>query len=263
MTCNLSLLCNFVEKYLGTVHFGNDQFAPILGYGDLVQGNITIKRVYYVEGLNHNLFSVGQFCDVDLEGKKSSLDLDEIACMLGITIRKRILQELEGLNYSSNIGQNNESQSFFVYVEAKGVERRMCADDVGEIIRMNLEHQGGILLNGPSSSSSSSSSSLSWLFSCWTLTSSVVDWWRSDQLLDGLVDETICERKQSLEDLTFHEPLGSCRENSSPCAQVWSNKRHITSLATTSSSASVKLIDLPNSKAKSGLRMMLSCRSDL
>ncbi|GJW52611.1 retrovirus-related pol polyprotein from transposon TNT 1-94 [Tanacetum coccineum] len=27
---NLSLLCNFVEKYLGTVRFGNDQFAPIL-----------------------------------------------------------------------------------------------------------------------------------------------------------------------------------------------------------------------------------------
>ncbi|GJT59049.1 retrovirus-related pol polyprotein from transposon TNT 1-94 [Tanacetum coccineum] len=67
MTGNLKLLCNFVEKYLGTVHFGNDQFAPILGYGDLVQGNITIKRVYYVEGLNHNLFSVGQFCDADLE----------------------------------------------------------------------------------------------------------------------------------------------------------------------------------------------------
>ncbi|GJZ80336.1 retrovirus-related pol polyprotein from transposon TNT 1-94 [Tanacetum coccineum] len=44
-----------------------NQIAPILGYGDLVQGTITIKRVYYVEGLNHNLFSVGQFCDVDLE----------------------------------------------------------------------------------------------------------------------------------------------------------------------------------------------------
>ncbi|GJY87112.1 retrovirus-related pol polyprotein from transposon TNT 1-94 [Tanacetum coccineum] len=62
-----NLLYNFVEKYLGTVRFGNDQFAPILGYGDLVQGNITINRVYYVEGLNHNLFSVGQFCDADLE----------------------------------------------------------------------------------------------------------------------------------------------------------------------------------------------------
>ncbi|GJZ59583.1 retrovirus-related pol polyprotein from transposon TNT 1-94 [Tanacetum coccineum] len=67
MTGNLSLLCNFIEKYLGTVRFGNDQFAPILGYGDLVQGNIMISRVYYVEGLNHNLFSVGQFCDADLE----------------------------------------------------------------------------------------------------------------------------------------------------------------------------------------------------
>ncbi|GJT98411.1 hypothetical protein Tco_1093929 [Tanacetum coccineum] len=47
--------------------FGNDQFAPILGYRDLVQGDVTIKRIYYVEGLNHNLFSVGQFCDADLE----------------------------------------------------------------------------------------------------------------------------------------------------------------------------------------------------
>ncbi|GJZ76818.1 retrovirus-related pol polyprotein from transposon TNT 1-94 [Tanacetum coccineum] len=52
---------------LGTVRFGNDQFAPILGYGDLVQGNIMINMVYYLEGLNHNLFSVGQFCDADLE----------------------------------------------------------------------------------------------------------------------------------------------------------------------------------------------------
>nr|GEZ44725.1 retrovirus-related Pol polyprotein from transposon TNT 1-94 [Tanacetum cinerariifolium] len=67
MTGNLKLLCNFVEKFLGTVRFGNDQFAPILSYGDLVQGNVMINRVYYVEGLNHNLFSVGQFCDSNLE----------------------------------------------------------------------------------------------------------------------------------------------------------------------------------------------------
>nr|GEV27733.1 hypothetical protein [Tanacetum cinerariifolium] len=67
MTGNLKLLINFVEKFLGTAKFENDQIAPILGYGDLVQGAVTIKRVYYVEGLNHNLFSVGQFCDADLE----------------------------------------------------------------------------------------------------------------------------------------------------------------------------------------------------
>nr|GEZ62315.1 retrovirus-related Pol polyprotein from transposon TNT 1-94 [Tanacetum cinerariifolium] len=67
MTGNLKLLINFVEKFLGTVKFGNDQIAPILRYGDLVQGAVTIKRVYYVEGLNHKLFFVGQFCDADLE----------------------------------------------------------------------------------------------------------------------------------------------------------------------------------------------------
>nr|GFC94375.1 integrase, catalytic region, zinc finger, CCHC-type, peptidase aspartic, catalytic [Tanacetum cinerariifolium] len=67
MTGNLKLLCNFVEKFLETVRFGNDQFAPILGYRDLVQGNIMIKRVYYAEDLNRNLFLVDQFCDADLE----------------------------------------------------------------------------------------------------------------------------------------------------------------------------------------------------
>ncbi|GKF02727.1 hypothetical protein Tco_0029650 [Tanacetum coccineum] len=67
MMGNLTQMCNFIEKYLGTVHFGNDLFALILSYGDLVQGNIMVNRVYYVEGLNHNLFSVGQFCDADLE----------------------------------------------------------------------------------------------------------------------------------------------------------------------------------------------------
>nr|GFA53931.1 integrase, catalytic region, zinc finger, CCHC-type, peptidase aspartic, catalytic [Tanacetum cinerariifolium] len=67
MTRNLKLLINFVKKFLETVKFRNHQIAPILGYGDLVQGAVTIKRGYYVKGLNHNLFSVGQFCDADLE----------------------------------------------------------------------------------------------------------------------------------------------------------------------------------------------------
>nr|GEU32021.1 retrovirus-related Pol polyprotein from transposon TNT 1-94 [Tanacetum cinerariifolium] len=82
MTGNLKLLCNFVGKFMRTVHFGNDQFVPILGYGDLVQGNVTINRVYYVEGLNHNLFSVGQFCDADLEVafKKSTCFVRDLQC---------------------------------------------------------------------------------------------------------------------------------------------------------------------------------------
>ncbi|GJU39043.1 integrase, catalytic region, zinc finger, CCHC-type containing protein [Tanacetum coccineum] len=67
MTGDRSLLRNFVEKFMGTVRFGNDNFAAITGYGDYIHGNITIFHVYYVEGLGHNLFSVGQFCNGDLE----------------------------------------------------------------------------------------------------------------------------------------------------------------------------------------------------
>ncbi|GJV96626.1 integrase, catalytic region, zinc finger, CCHC-type containing protein [Tanacetum coccineum] len=67
MTGDRSLLKNFIEKFMGTVHFGNDNFAAITGYGDYIQGDITICHIYYVEGLGHNLFSVVQFCDGDLE----------------------------------------------------------------------------------------------------------------------------------------------------------------------------------------------------
>nr|GEZ39907.1 hypothetical protein [Tanacetum cinerariifolium] len=67
MTGNLQLLVNFVWKFLGTVRFRNDHVAAILGFGDLQWGNILITRVYFLEILCHNLFSVGQFCDSDLE----------------------------------------------------------------------------------------------------------------------------------------------------------------------------------------------------
>nr|GEY59331.1 retrovirus-related Pol polyprotein from transposon TNT 1-94 [Tanacetum cinerariifolium] len=69
MTGNLKLLINFIWKFMGTVRFGNDHVAVILGFGDLQWGNILITRVYFIKGLGHNLFSVGQFCDSDLEYK--------------------------------------------------------------------------------------------------------------------------------------------------------------------------------------------------
>ncbi|GJW45351.1 retrovirus-related pol polyprotein from transposon TNT 1-94 [Tanacetum coccineum] len=59
MTGDRSQLTNFVNKFLGTVKFGNDHVAKIMGYGDYQIGNVIISRVYYVEGLGHNLFSVG------------------------------------------------------------------------------------------------------------------------------------------------------------------------------------------------------------
>nr|GEU55610.1 hypothetical protein [Tanacetum cinerariifolium] len=47
----------------------NDKFEIVYAmcFGDLQWGNILTTRVYFVEGLRHNLFSVGQFCDSNLE----------------------------------------------------------------------------------------------------------------------------------------------------------------------------------------------------
>ncbi|GJZ31178.1 retrovirus-related pol polyprotein from transposon TNT 1-94 [Tanacetum coccineum] len=64
---NLQVVQIVLCKFLGTVRFGNDHISKIMGYGDYQMGNVTISRVYYVEGLGHNLFSVGQFCDFYLE----------------------------------------------------------------------------------------------------------------------------------------------------------------------------------------------------
>nr|GFA48546.1 retrovirus-related Pol polyprotein from transposon TNT 1-94 [Tanacetum cinerariifolium] len=67
MTDDRLKLINFVEKFIGTVRFGNDDVAKIVGYGDYKLGDTIISRVYYVDRLQHNLFSVGQFSDGGLE----------------------------------------------------------------------------------------------------------------------------------------------------------------------------------------------------
>ncbi|GJU98063.1 retrovirus-related pol polyprotein from transposon TNT 1-94 [Tanacetum coccineum] len=56
-----SRLMNFVKKFIETVRFGNDHFGAIMGYGDYVIGDSVISRVYYVEGLGHNLFLSDNF----------------------------------------------------------------------------------------------------------------------------------------------------------------------------------------------------------
>ncbi|GJZ27140.1 retrovirus-related pol polyprotein from transposon TNT 1-94 [Tanacetum coccineum] len=67
---NILIITNTLGSNLSSAPSSSSSLAdfsthPI--HWDLVQGNITIIRVYYVEGLNHNLFSVGQFYDADLE----------------------------------------------------------------------------------------------------------------------------------------------------------------------------------------------------
>ncbi|GJX34148.1 copia protein [Tanacetum coccineum] len=56
-----------MKKFIEIVRFGNDHFGAIMGYRDYMIGDSVIFSVYYMEGLGDNLFSVGQFCDSDLE----------------------------------------------------------------------------------------------------------------------------------------------------------------------------------------------------
>nr|GEX22276.1 hypothetical protein [Tanacetum cinerariifolium] len=49
----------------------NYHVAKIMGYDDYKIRNVTISRVYFVEGLGHNLFFVGQFCDSDVKSLRS------------------------------------------------------------------------------------------------------------------------------------------------------------------------------------------------
>ncbi|GJV66978.1 integrase, catalytic region, zinc finger, CCHC-type containing protein [Tanacetum coccineum] len=89
MTGDRSLLKNIVEKFMGTVCFGNDHFTAIRGYGDYVQGNIMICHVYYVEGLGHNLFSVGQFYDGDCESNLYNISIPDMAASLPICLMSK------------------------------------------------------------------------------------------------------------------------------------------------------------------------------
>ncbi|GJW84706.1 retrovirus-related pol polyprotein from transposon TNT 1-94 [Tanacetum coccineum] len=103
MNGNLKLLRNFIEKFMGTVRFGNDKFAAITGYGDYFEGNLTICHVYYVEGLRHNLFSIGQFCDGDLEAQVLKIQSDN-----GTKLKNAILKssyEKLGILHHTSIAQ--------------------------------------------------------------------------------------------------------------------------------------------------------------
>ncbi|GJS64374.1 hypothetical protein Tco_0678938 [Tanacetum coccineum] len=66
---NVLKISNSLGSNLSNVPSSSNSLADCITHPIhyLNQGNVTIKQVYYVEGLNHNLFSVGQFCDADLE----------------------------------------------------------------------------------------------------------------------------------------------------------------------------------------------------
>nr|GEZ39285.1 hypothetical protein [Tanacetum cinerariifolium] len=107
MTGDRSRLMNFVKKFIETVRFGNDHVGAIMGYGDYVIGESVISRVYYVEGLGHNLFFVSQFCDSDLEVafKKHSCYVRDTD---GVELIKGVAQPIAPTTVEQKLARKNE-----------------------------------------------------------------------------------------------------------------------------------------------------------
>nr|GFC69302.1 hypothetical protein [Tanacetum cinerariifolium] len=114
MTGNLKLLINFMEKFLGTVKFGNEQIAPILGYGDLVQGAVMIKRV-----------TMKSTCFIrDLKGN----DLNPICLMAKATSSQAWLwhRRLSHLNFDT-INLLSKNDIVFGLPKLKFVKDHLCS----------------------------------------------------------------------------------------------------------------------------------------
>ncbi|GJR50693.1 hypothetical protein Tco_1401214 [Tanacetum coccineum] len=121
MTGKLSWLKNFMKKFIRTVRFGNDHFGAIIGYRDYVIGDSVISRVYYVEGLRHNLFSVEQFCDSDLEVafRKHSCYVRDIDCA-------KLLKGCRGSNMYT-ISVEDMMKSSPICLLSKASKNKSCA----------------------------------------------------------------------------------------------------------------------------------------
>ncbi|GJU56255.1 retrovirus-related pol polyprotein from transposon TNT 1-94 [Tanacetum coccineum] len=101
---HMSSECNNVK-----LDIQNDKSEVVCAmcFGDLQWENILITRVYFVEGLGHNLFSVGQFCDCTTN--LYTINLHEMASASPICLMARVTstkswlwhQRLSHLNFET------------------------------------------------------------------------------------------------------------------------------------------------------------------
>ena len=64
MTGDASKFTTLILKDQGSVTYGDDRKANVIGEGNIiVNKDLTIKNVLLVEDLKHNLISISQLCD--------------------------------------------------------------------------------------------------------------------------------------------------------------------------------------------------------
>nr|GEV03265.1 hypothetical protein [Tanacetum cinerariifolium] len=114
MTGNLKLLCNFVEKFMRTVRFGNDQFAPILGYGDLGSQHVLLEisrvMIYSLAWLWHRRLSHLNFDYINLLSKK-----DIVIGLPKLKDGKNLDKMKEKGDQCILVGYSTQSKGYHVY----------------------------------------------------------------------------------------------------------------------------------------------------
>nr|GEY13379.1 uncharacterized mitochondrial protein AtMg00810-like [Tanacetum cinerariifolium] len=136
--------CMLSKLFSGTVKFGNDHMVKIMGYGDYQIGNVMIIRVYYVEGLGHKLFSVGQFCDSNLEVAfprhclvrglpKLKLEKDHLcsACVVGKSKKKPHKPKSE---------DTNQDKLYLLHIDLCVPMRVVSVNEKSKMVSLKDEH---------------------------------------------------------------------------------------------------------------------------
>nr|GEX62494.1 hypothetical protein [Tanacetum cinerariifolium] len=156
MTGNRALLTNFVEKFFGTVCFGNNDFAVIVGYGDVVIGSMTIKKVYYSTCFVQNKDGVDL-----LTGDRSlnlyTIALNEVALNSSTSLLAKASslqswlwhQHLSHLNFATinNLVKNNLVQGL---LKMKFKKDHLCsACEQGKIHQKHHKSKTAFALNKP------------------------------------------------------------------------------------------------------------------
>nr|GEX29143.1 hypothetical protein [Tanacetum cinerariifolium] len=143
MTGNRALLTNFVEKFLGTVHFGNNDYAVIAGYGDV-----------YIVAFQKSTCFVRKEDGVDLlTGDRSSnlytIDLNEVASNSPSSQSWLWHQRLSHLNFITinNLVKNNLVQGL---PKMKFEKDHLCsACEQGKIHRKHHKSKTAFASNKP------------------------------------------------------------------------------------------------------------------
>nr|GEU80552.1 hypothetical protein [Tanacetum cinerariifolium] len=115
-----SQLINFVQEFLGTIKFENDHVAKIMGYDDYKIGNVTISRVYFMEGLCAINHLARQGLVRGLPKLKFEKDHLCLACAMGKSKKK---------SHKPKSEDTNQEKLYLLHMDLYGP---MCVESVNE-----------------------------------------------------------------------------------------------------------------------------------